>query len=459
MKHLYSIPMLFLLFNSIQVNSQGFKDSTTILSAFKQGKTSGHFRLYYMSTNNEHSLTDYYALAFGGGLKYVTKNFKGFQLGIGGFFLWNISSSDLTKPDSLTSIMNRYEIGQFDQTDPSNKKNLQRLEDFYIKYNFKTSFIKYGKQVIKTPFINPQDGRMRPTGEQGLWAEINEVKKIKVELGWITHISPRGTLKWYSGASSIGIYPAGVTINGSKSAYTNNLESKGIAVAGISYLPNKQIKLQVWDHWVENIFNTILVQANADIKIGNDKKIVAAFQYIHQHAINDGGNTDPFKTFFNPSQQVNIFGVSIGYITEKSFTKLNYSHITDDGRFLFPREWGREPLFTFSPRERNEGLGGVHAITMNAGRYYFNKKMKFETGIGYYDLPDVKNYRLNKYGLPSYYQLNFNATYTFDKLLNGLNLELLYLYKGRIGDSYRDRKYVINKTNMHQLNMILNYNF
>ena len=31
--------------------------------------------------------------------------------------------------------------------------------------------------------------------------------------------------------------------------------------------------------------------------------------------------------------------------------------------FLMPREWGREPFYTFLPRERNEGLGGVNAWT------------------------------------------------------------------------------------------------
>ena len=29
---------------------------------------------------------------------------------------------------------------------------------------------------------------------------------------------------------------------------------------------------------------------------------------------------------------------------------------------LLPREWGRDPFYTFLPRERNEGLGDVHAL-------------------------------------------------------------------------------------------------
>lgn len=459
MKIFYYPALLFLILISVKINGQKETDTTSLLSAFKKGKTSGHLRLFYMSTDNDGPLTDYNALAFGGGLKYQTKSFKGFQLGIGGFFIWSLASSDLTKPDELTGVMNRYEAGQFDQTNPSNKKDLQRLEDFFIKYNFKNSYIKYGKQVIKTPFINPQDGRMRPTGEQGFWTEINEFKKIKIELGWLTHISPRGTIKWYRGASSIGIYPMGKAISGEKSDYQNNLDTKGTAIAGITYSLNKRIKFQGWDLWVDNIFNTVLLQADGDFPIDKNKKITTALQYIHQNAVKDGGNNDPSKTYFDPTQKSKIYGASAGYRVKNSFVKLNYTRITKDGRFLFPREWGREPLFTFLSRERNEGLGDVNAFTINIGRNFFDQKMKTEFGAGYYDVPDVKNYRLNKYGLPSYYQFNFDTKYTFDGLMNGLNIELLYLYKIRSGNVYNNWKYVFNKVNMHQLNLIFNFNF
>jgi hypothetical protein len=434
-------------------------DTTSLLYAFRKGKTEGHFRFYYMTTNNDGPLSDYYAFAFGGGLKYQTKSFKGFQLGVGGFYIWNLASSDLTIPDSITNVMNRYEIGQFDQSDPSNKKNLQRLEDFYIRYNFKNSFIKFGKQVIKSPFINPQDGRMRPTGVQGIWTEINELKKIKIEAGWLTHISPRGTVKWYRGAGSVGIYPSGVNINGSVSNYKNNLDSKGTAVVGITYSPSSDIRVQFWDNWVENIFNTILLQADADFSIDENKKIITGFQYIHQSALNDGGNPDISKTYFDPSGKVNIYGARVGYTNKKTTVKLNYSHITSQGRFLFPREWGREPLFTFLPRERNEGLGDVDALTINISKSFFAGKLNVDLSAGHYYLPDVKNYRLNKYGFPSYSQFNFDLRYSFDGFLKGLNAELLYLYKINNGNTYSDWKYMINKTNMHQLNFILNYIF
>ncbi|HEU4858180.1 MAG TPA: hypothetical protein VFT15_00020, partial [Chitinophagaceae bacterium] len=135
------------------------------------------------------------------------------------------------------------------------------------------------------------------------------------------------------------------------------------------------------------------------------------------------------------------------------------SRITNEGRFLFPREWGREPLFTFLPRERNEGLGDVNAISVNFFKSYFRQKLKAEISAGYYELPDVKDTRLNKYGLPSYYQFNLDLKYSFSNFLDGLSAELLYLYKMRNGNIYEDLRYVIHKTEMQQINIIINYNF
>jgi len=434
-------------------------DTSSLLQAFKRGKTEGHFRLYYMSTNNDDPLTDYYALAFGGGLKYRTRSYKGFQLGVGGFFIWNLASSDLTRPDSVTGVFNRYEIGQFDQANPSNKKDLQRLEDFYIQYNFKKSFFRYGKQVIKTPFINPQDGRMRPTGEQGFWIEMNEIKKVKFEGGWLTQISPRGTLRWYRGASSIGIYPSGISVLGVKSNYYHNLDSKGIAVAGIHYQLGKKVKIQAWEHWIDNISNTLLVQADGEFPLSENRKFTGGIQFIHQQAVHQGGNDDPSKTYFDPSQHAVIMGASAGLINGHTTTRLNYTRITKSGRFLFPREWGREPLYTFMPRERNEGAGDVHAVTLNIIHQFVKQRLLSELSIGRYTLPDVKEYRLNKYGFPSYSQVNLDLRYNFGGYLQGLQMHLLYLYKKRIGNHYNDWKYSINKVNMHQVNLIINYRF
>jgi hypothetical protein len=64
--------------------------SKSLLAAFKNGVIQGHFRYFNMITLNEKELSDYYANAVGGGLRFETAKFHNFQFGISGFYIFNI---------------------------------------------------------------------------------------------------------------------------------------------------------------------------------------------------------------------------------------------------------------------------------------------------------------------------------------------------------------------------------
>ena len=93
-----------------------------------------------------------------------------------------------------------------------------------------------------------------------------------------------------------------------------------------------------------------------------------------------------------------------------------------------PQEWGRDPFYTFVALQRNEGFGDV--LTVMTKIQYTNPKKTFisHLAVGYFDLPDVKNIALNKYGLPSYVQTNADIRYEFHGLLKGFDAQLLYVY-------------------------------
>jgi outer membrane porin, OprD family len=435
------------------------EDSTSLLSAFKRGHFNGHFRYFFMSTQNQKGLTDYYANAAGGGLRYETAKFHGFQFAVSGFYTFNIGSSNLGKPDTSTGQMNRYEIALFDIENPYNKKDIDRLEEFYIKHSYKKLSIVYGRQLINTPFINLQDGRMRPTGVEGFWFETNKINKAKIEGGWLYAISPRGTTKWFEVGESIGVYPVGVNIAGLKSGYANNLKSKGFFLLGAHVEINSHLTLHGWNVFTENIFNTAMLQVDYTLPLKNNNNIFASAQAMRQDAVNNGGNDDVAKTYFEKGAKAITFGAKAGWKNKQWETGINYNRITADGRYLMPREWGREPFFTFMPRERNEGFGDLHAIM---GKVNYNiPKIRAKTSLsaGYYKLPDVKNYRLNKYGLPSYTQVNADVRYAFNKVLNGLEAQLLLVGKLNNGETYNNKKFEFNKVNMMLCNFVLNYHF
>jgi hypothetical protein len=300
---------------------------------------------------------------------------------------------------------------------------------------------------------------MRPTEVEGLWTEIKEIKNTKIETGILYGISPRSTVEWYNVGESIGLYPSGINSDGSKSGYAGNVESKCIGLLGVTHQLHKNISIKFWNVWVQNVFNTTMLQADYNFILENKSKLVAGAQYIYQHGINDGGNEDPAKTYFSKDGKAQTFGAKLGWEDQRWQTSINYNRITKDGRYLMPREWGRDPFYTFLPRERNEGLGDVNAWTMKAGFNIPKTNLKTQIGFGYFDLPEVTNYALNKYGLPSYTQLNMEMRYEFKGFLEGLESQLLYVYKGRSGNTYGNDKYVINKVNMSNWNLVLNYHF
>lgn len=434
-------------------------DSTSILKTFKNGNFNGHFRYFFMSTNNESGLSDYYANALGGGVKFETAKFHNFQFGVSGYYIFNIGSSDFSKKDPVTNLSNRYEVALFDIQNPSSKDNLSRLEELYLKYNFKNSNITLGKQLLNTSFINLQDGRMRPTVVDGIWIDFNELKKTKINLGYLYGISPRSTMKYFDVGESIGIYPSGINPDGTKSNYAGNLDKSGIYIVGLQNESIKNLKILLWNQYAEDIFNSALFQMDYKYDLNPNSKLLFGFQSIYQNALNFGGNEDQSKTYFKKNGTSQTFGGRLGWQNKKIEFTLNYNRITPKGRYLMPREWGRDPFYTFMARERNEGFGDVHALMTKIQYSNPKKRFKSQLAIGYFDLPDVKNVALNKYGLPSYVQTNVDFRYQFQGMLKGFDAQLLYVHKFNEVENYGNKNFIFNKTNMSNINLIVNFNF
>ncbi|MDW8418522.1 MAG: OprD family outer membrane porin [Chitinophagales bacterium] len=435
------------------------RDTTSLLHAFRSGKVQGHLRYFFSVTDNNRGLSDYFANAFGGGLRYETGKFHGFQLGISGFYIFNIGSSDLTKRDTVTQQLNRYELGLFDVENPANKNDIDRLEEFYLKYTYRKSFIRYGRQLINTPFINLQDGRMRPTGVEGIWFEMNEVRRLHLEGGWIYAVSPRSTVRWFTAAHSVGVYPMGVNPDGTKSDYFKNIRSRGVFLMGFKYQPISWWTISGWSLFFENIQHSALLQTDAYPKLKENLNLIGGLQFIRQDAVQHGGNPNPRKTYMPRGASSMVAGTRLGIKYKDFETTVNYTRIFKNGRYLMPREWGRDPFYTFLPRERNEGLGDVHALVVKAQYQFPAQRILLAAAAGYYRLPDVKNYALNKYGMPSYTQINADIRYAFNGIFKGLDAQLLVVAKINNGDLHNDRRYEINKVNMALYNLVLNYHF
>nr|MCU0335782.1 hypothetical protein [Chitinophagaceae bacterium] len=346
----------------------------------------------------------------------------------------------------------------FDVTDPTNKHDLDRLEELHLSYQHKAWKLVFGKQIINTPFINPQDGRMRPTEVGGLWATWQPVNsKWSADAAWLYQVSPRSTVRWYDIGESIGLYPQGVNPDGSKSSYGGALQSRFILYQQLRYELAAGRQVQLTNQLVEGIFNTSMLQANWQWP-GASGQWIGALQITHQTALGHGGHTQAQRSYYEKGSDVQVISGRLGWKNKKWHLTFNATRISKGGRFLMPREWGKEPFFTFLPRERNEGLGNTTAMMAKMTRQ-LSATWTLDAGIGLYNLPSVSDYRHNKYGMPDYGQSNLALHHRFSRWLQGLEADLLWVYKWNRDDETLSMKQMANKVNMSNLNLVFNYHF
>ncbi|MBO9205263.1 MULTISPECIES: hypothetical protein [Niastella] len=266
-------------------------------------------------------------------------------------------------------------------------------------------------------------------------------------------------MQWFSVAGSMGRYPQGTNIDGTKGNYLNNLQSKGVGLLGIHWQPGVNLHLQLWEQYADNLFNTAMLQATYKVPAGANANWLAELQYIRQDVLNRGGNADPVKTYFNKGNKVNIISSRAGWENKKTRLLMNYTRIKAGGRFTMPREWGTEPFFTFLNRERSEGVGDFHALSVTVKWEFPKQRLTMEAGYGSYYLPDVKEYALNKYGVPSYEHSKIGVEYSFGGVFTNMKVSALYVYKGKKGDDYNNLRYVINKIDLSHFALVVNYRF
>jgi len=111
------------------------------------------------------------------------------------------------------------------------------------------------------------------------------------------------------------------------------------------------------------------------------------------------------------------------------------------------------------PRERFEGMGGVRAIGLSYDKTFIHDKLKVSIGASHIQTPDLENLELNKYGLPNYFHFTGLVDYRFDGFFKGLDLQLLIAHKSEDSSDFIPLEYVINRVEMTNLNLILDYRF
>lgn len=412
-----------------------------------------------MQTDNRADLRDYYALALGAGIGYRTPRIAGHvEMGLSGFFMFNLHSSALGEPDPKTGRGSRYEVGLFNVSRPDEHEDLDRLEELYVRYHFgRASHLTLGRQMPTSPFVNAQDGRMRPTLTEGAVLDWQLTRSLRLRAEYLTRISPRSTVEWFSIGESVGLLPGGVTIAGEPSRYAGHVSASQLVILGLSGRVGS-LKLEGWDTYVPGLFHTVYVNADWHRTLGPHRAWWLGAQLTRQWA-GGNGRAEPLSyTYIEPGARSLVVSGQAGYRNGRWTTTLNATRIGAEGRFLMPREWGREPFYTFLMRERNEGLGDMWAVTGSVA-YQTGTHWRAELATGFYQLPDVSDTRLNKYSLPAYAQFNGRVRYQATGWWRGLAADLLLVHKANATGVDLPDPMAQNRVDMNHLSLVLNYHF
>ena len=415
-----------------------------------------HMRTFAMSTVNEAHLNDYFTLASGAGIGYYSPSFHNFHVGFSGFFVFQLHEHNLHIEDNASSQISRYERQLYDLNDPENSTDLDRLEELYLTYELDHIKFNLGRQKVESPLMNENDNRMRPHIFSGL-SSTYEKNHLKLHGGWYTSETVRGTLHWYKIDHTFGIYGVGRNPLGDTVSYRNNISTRGIGLLGGEY-KKKHLEVKAWNYLSDNVFNLSFGQVDYEIK-RKKLKIELGVQGLYQTAVNTGGNTNPSMAYILPDEQTYAIGGKIGLHRKSHNISLNYFGISEQGRYLFPREWGREVFYASLPRERFEGYGDLNAYVI---KYKFDPEEKpywFSLNGGFIDQPDINNLLLNKYEIDDYFHLTGEFDYKFDGYFEGLDLKFVAAAKIEEEHSSMDASQRHNVVDMVNLSFIIDYRF
>lgn len=426
---------------------------------FTKGIAHGHIRNYTMATIHEGILADNWTNAIGGALRYETAEWNGLSFGVKGIFTFEAFGMDLTVEDENIGRSAKWEKELYDILRPGQTNDLDRLEELFARYSIGESDIRIGKiDINQGPLLLRRDGRMKPFAFRGAWAQINEFENHKIFLGYIDGVSPRGMTEWFSLDEAIGLLSNGRQPDGTPAAYHQHSGIDWIGVIGVQKEMYDELKLSVWNFLFDT--NMDISWFQADLK---HNSWIAGLQYVHQTALAEPEDIEYTSRYIQEDETADVISMRLGYAPEHTnweFTTA-YLHAFDNGRFLFPKELGRENFYVSHPRFWIDGMGDADVYMVQAA--YETKsnergQFKMKARLSRLDAPAQDDYRLNKYALPSIYQVMLFPKYEFHHSFKGVELGLLYVWKiDREEGRPLDEQFY--RTDLHHLNLVMNIDF
>lgn len=297
---------------------------------------------------------------------------------------------------------------------------------------------------------------MKPYSFQGITFNIKELRSTKIYGSFITHVSPRSTVEWHRIEDSIGKYSEGYNPKGEPADYEDHIRSNGLLILGLDRKFGENLGVSATYYYADNVLSTLYFKADYRRRLGQHFELISGIEGMNQSRIgNGGGNSEEHTYMCNQDENY-----ALGYTIGGKYRSLDFSfgglYLGNNGRFLFPREWGRENFFATIPRGRVEGMGDARLYRFHLGKEF---RSGLIAGLDYTFLngPGTNAVELNKYRMPDYKQFNIDLGYEFHGWMKGTSLHFLYVYKEAKEDILPEVEYY--QVNYNHFNLIANVLF
>jgi hypothetical protein len=450
-----NICVLFFALSTLAFGQELDRDlpqATSLHEALSQGEVHGEIRNFFMNTINREELKDYYTNALGFALKYETKPFYGFSMG--GHFrsVFRTLGSRLSKEDDMLGTTAKWEYELYDLLNPGRYKDINKLQELYLKYQFNQSYISLGRlETEYTPLLNNSDGRMGPFAHQGLWLHHPLNAKSTLDLGFINGVSPRSVTDWFSINQSVGLFFNGFLPNGEEANYRGTTNSQGIGIAKYQF-NQANWNFVFYDIFIHQLLNTVWLESDYTLKNWN-----LGLQYVYQHGADYQRQLPLANQYIRDGENGQVLSTQLAWKKADWQFSIAYSKLFDTGRLLFPKEIGRDRFYTSIPRSRMEGLGDADVIVLKTQKFFPRTGLDFLLEFQSIQGPSLNDFNLNKYNIDETYQFNTIINYDGSQLLKGLSFEGLFVF--RYNKNETADEVIFNKSNFIQLNFMTYFRF
>lgn len=409
----------------------------------------------YISTHNRGELADFNALIGQGMLKasYKAKPWLKFSAQFNGVYI--PFKDGLLRVDAATGSGPIYEGNLWNDRLMSGNTQFS-LPVLNVELEFKSQFLTLGRFTKESPIINPEPWPF-PNAMEGVWYENYSAESTSWQLGIIRRIAPRFSGAFEVVGESIGVGATGVDFDGNTAQYRGQIDAGLMLIANVQQQLNEKASMNLWNYFVPNVTNTFIAESKLHLA---DPAINISGMAIVQNRLGDGGNAVESLTYQRDDLALYL-GLRLEKHLEKDVFQMNLSRIGADGRLLLPREWGREPFYTFQRRTRVEGASDVWAIMLKWQRSWVTDKSlyRFFTSIGKNKMPLATDYPRNKYTLPSH--VHWDASLRYQPIAGDgkITAEIYLAYRFLAEDIQTNYNVLINRADFFHADIIFNYNF